>query len=264
MDINSILVWQKFNCYRFEEKTHTYYYNGSKVRYSVTQFIKRFHEEFNSEEVSKNYALKHGLKQEDVLYEWDRKGRISSSAGTAIHSYLENAKRGKDIPFDIKSVDPDIQVEVLSRIKTLLPQAKKFHEDTLNRLFPIQLEYTVGIEDIIAGNIDMLCWNQKAQEFQIWDYKNLKEFNTTNYFNKNMLGAFYWLPECHLSKYSIQLNMYKAILQRQLNIPIGKCYLVHFDYTNPEAQFKIHESLDLQYECNIELDRLINEVKNNV
>ena len=60
-------------------------------------------------------------------------------------------------------------------MNVLLPQAENFHFDTLSKLIPVQLEYTVGIEDIIAGNIDMLCWNERAQEFQIWDYKNLKE-----------------------------------------------------------------------------------------
>ena len=29
MDVNSILIWQTFNGYMFEEKTHTYYWNGT-------------------------------------------------------------------------------------------------------------------------------------------------------------------------------------------------------------------------------------------
>ena len=260
IDINSLLIWQKFNCYNFEESTHTYFYNGKKVKYSVTQFIHKFFEEFDSENISKKYADKHGLTQEEVLKEWEKSGKISSIAGTIIHTYLENAKRGKTFEIDYsQALKEGLYEEVKARVEILLPQAKAFHNDTLNRLFPIQLEYTVGIEDLIAGNIDMLCWNEKAQEFQIWDYKNLKEFKTTNYFGKTCKHSFSWLADCHLVKYSIQLNMYKAILQRVLGIPIGKCYLVHFNYKNPGEGFQIHECLDLQRQCNYELDKLIEE-----
>ena len=148
------------------------------------------------------------------------------------------------------------------KLSILLPQAEAFHQDTLNRLFPIQLEYTVGIEEVIAGNVDMLCWNQKAQEFQIWDYKNLKNMTITNNFGQKGKGSFNKLPDCHLVKYSIQLNIYKAIIQRQLGIQIGKCYLVHFNSLKQGNDFDIYECYDLQRECNIELDRLVSEVKN--
>lgn len=264
MDINSILVWQKFNCYNFVEKTHCYYYNGKQVKYSVTQYISRFFEPFDSEAISKKYADKHHLNQQDVLAEWERKGKISAIAGTAIHSFMENAKRGKTFEIDYSAaIDAGLYSEVKERVEILLPQAIAFHEDTINKLYPIHLEYTVGIEDILAGNIDMLCWNSYAQEFQIWDYKNLKEFTTSNYFGKWAKHSFSHLQDCSLTHYSIQLNMYKAIIQRELGIPIGRCYLVHFDYVKPQNGFKVHQCLDLQKECNIELDKLIDKERSN-
>ena len=263
MDVNSLLIWHKFNCYNFEESTHSYYYNGKRGKYSVTQFIERFHEKFDSEKISARYADKHGLHQQDVLDEWDKAGKISACAGTIIHSYLENAKRGKTFELDYsKAIEYGIYDEVKERVDILLPQAQQFHEDTLNRLFPIQLEYTVGIEDIIAGNIDMLCWNQKAQEFQIWDYKNLKKFTTTNFYGNKCKDVFEGITDSHLVKYSIQLNTYKVILQRELGIPIGKCYLVHFNYEQPD-EFQIHECLDFEYKCNVAINNLINEVRND-
>ena len=260
MDVNSILVWQKFNCYKFVEKSHIYYYNNSKVRYSVTQYIDRFFEPFDSQGISKRYAEKHGKSQQEVLDEWERKGTVSALAGTAIHSYMENLKRGKE--FEIaysQAIEAGLFDDVKDRVEKLLPQAKAFHEDTLGKLFPIQLEYTVGIQDIIAGNIDMLCWNAWANEFQIWDYKNLKEMSTKNYYGKRCLRSFNQYDDCSLVHYSIQLGMYKAIIERQLGIKIGNCYLVHFDYQSKNPQFKVHRCIDLQKECNYELDLLIKE-----
>lgn len=261
MNLQPLLVWQHFiNCYNFVENTHSYYYNGNRVKYSVTQFISRFFPEFDSEAISKKYAEKHGLKQEDVLADWKRRGDISALAGTAIHSFMENAKRGKTFEIDYQPArDAGLDAEVKERVEKLLPQAKAFHEDTKGKLLPIQLEYTVGIEDIIAGNIDLLCWNAYANEFQIWDYKNLKEMSTRNFYNKKCKGAFSRYDDCSLVHYSIQLNMYKVILQRVLGVPIGQCFLVHFDYATPNATFKVYNCLDLQKECNIELDKLIAE-----
>lgn len=261
MDINSLLIWQKFNCYNFIESCHSYYYYDKKVKWSVTQFIQNFYSKFDSETISANYAKKHGLKQEDVLAEWKRKGDISSSSGTIIHSFMENAKRGKTFDIDYSIADKlNIRKEVEERVNILLPQAKAFHEDTLNKLFPIQLEYTVGIEDYIAGNIDMLCWNEKAQEFQIWDYKNVKQINVkSSFWDKYCFYPFDQFRDTNYTHYSIQLNIYKHILQRELNIPIGNCYLVQFDYVNPNANFQIFECLDLQSQCAVAIKKLLNQ-----
>ena len=262
MDIQSILLWERFNCYNFIESTHQYFYNEIPVKYSVTQFLSRFSEPFDSESVSKRYAEKHGLNQSDVLAEWKRKGDISATAGTIVHSFLENAKRGKTFDIDYSIADKlGIREEVEDRVNILLPQAIDFHKDTLNRLFPIKLEYTVGIEDVIAGNIDMLCWNEKAQEIQIWDYKNLKSLDTERgLYTKNCFYPFENYIDTNYIHYSMQLCTYKQILQRVLGIQIGQCYLVVFNYANPEIGFQVVNCLDMTSECEIALKELVQEV----
>ena len=245
--------------YQFVEASHEYFYRGSrKVKYSVTQFISRYFEPFDEIAQAERYADKHNLKVQEVLLEWHRKANIASIAGTAIHSFMENIKRGKLIEPDFRNAHKmDLLQEVVERYEILLPQAKAFHEDTKLKLIPYEMEYTVGIEDFIAGNIDLLCYNQYAEEFQIWDYKNLKEFTTDNHFNQFVKAPFERLKDCSLSHYSLQLNMYKAMLQRTFDIPIGKCYCVHFNYANPENGFKVYECYNLQKECNDELDKLV-------
>lgn len=262
-NIESLLMWHRFNCYNFVESSHQYYYYDEPVKYSVTQFLSRFSEPFDREGVSKRYADKHGLTQEEVLEDWDRKGKISSTAGTIIHSYLENAKRGKTFDIDFSEADKlDIRKEVEERVKVLIPQAKQFHEDTLNKLFPIQLEYTVGIEHYIAGNIDMLCWNQRAQEFQIWDYKNVKAMNVDpGYFDGWCFSPFNKERDTNFIHYSMQLYTYKEILERVLGVQIGGCYLVQFNYNEPDSSFEIYPCKNLQKECAQALDEMIKEEK---
>ena len=263
IDVNSLLIWQKFNCYNFVESTHSYYYNDKKVEYSVTQFLSKFSKPFDSENISKKYAEKHGLTQEEVLAEWDKKGKISATSGTIIHSFLENAKRGKTFDIDFSEADKlDIRKEVEERVSILLPQAKEFHQDTLNKLFPIQLEYTVGLEHYIAGNIDMLCWNERDNQFHIWDYKNVKAMNTTpSYWDGFCFYPFEKERDTNFIHYSMQLNTYKEILERVLGVHIGGCYLVQFNYTDKDSKFEIYPCKNLQKECAQALDEMIKEEK---
>ena len=254
-----LLTWSKFNCYTFYEKEHKYYYYDKPVKISVTKFIDQFFEPFDIQEASKKYSLKNGLNQEDVIREWGRKGSVSSISGTIIHKYLEDYARGKVFEIDYSdAAKKNLLEDVKERISILLPQAKKFHDDTKDKLIPIQCEYTVGIDDLIAGNIDLLCWNVKAGEFQIWDYKNVKEMSLKNNWGKKGLFEMYRYDDCNYVHYSLQQNLYKNMLERKLGIKIGKCYLVHFP-TELGKEYQIFECLDLQNECNQILNRYVKE-----
>lgn len=111
------------------------------------------------------------------------------------------------------------------------------------------------MDDVIAGNIDMLCWNITQGEFQIWDYKNLREMTTYSKYKKYGKFEFSNIQDSHLSHYSIQQNLYKIMLERKLGIKVGKCYLVHFSHLKDD--FEIYECMDLTRQCNKALDRLI-------
>lgn len=255
------LTWHKFNKYLFEEKSHTYHYYDKVVKFSVTQFIHKYFEDFDTEAIATKYALKHNLQKDDVIKDWDINSKIASCTGTIIHKYLEDLKRGKQFEIDYsEAIQLNLLDEVRDRVSILLPKATKFHQDTLDKLFPLQLEFTVGIEDYIAGNIDMLCYNQKADEIQIWDYKNCKEIKTSNIFRK-CLPPFNAYDDCNFIKYSIQQSMYKAIIYYVLGIKIGKCYLVHFDYTKLNDEFDIYECYDFTEICLSELQKLVDKSK---
>ena len=250
------LIFNNNNEYVFDESIHTYYWNGSKVETSVTSFISKYFEEFDLEGISKRYADKHGLLQEDVKKQWKDKGDISSLSGTIIHAYLENANNNKIIIEDYsKANEANLYDSVKERVDILLPKAKKFISDTKNKLIPLKLEYTVGLEDLLAGNIDMLAWNKKANEVQIWDYKNLKEMKLENKYKK-CFKPFDSYDDCNFIHYSMQLSFYKAMAQRLLGIDIGKMYLVHFNYLDKSDNYDIYQAIDFTDICNRELDNL--------
>ena len=74
----------------FDEDTHTYFVNGEKVNFSVTEIVEKFFPKFDSEYWS-NYKAKEKLKhlkfydedtlqktRSEILLEWDNKRKISS------------------------------------------------------------------------------------------------------------------------------------------------------------------------------------------
>ena len=256
-----IKEFSKFNSYLFYEKEHKYYWNDKQVKLSVTKFVSQFFEPFDKYIVATQYAKKYNIPNvDDVLDDWEKQGLIATITGTIVHKFLEDYARGKIFEIDFsEAIKYNLEAEVKERLNILLPQAENFHFDTLGKLIPVQLEYTVGIEDIIAGNIDMLCWNERAQEFQIWDYKNLKQMTTNNEYGQYAKFEFSKYEDCKLVHYSMQQYFYKCILERVLNIKIGKCYLVHFCHLAND--YEIYECINMEKECNEALDRLIMESK---
>lgn len=247
----------KNNEYTFNEASHTYYWNDKKVETSVTKFIQQYYPQFDTEGLSKKYAEKHGLLQEDVKREWKEAGDISAMAGTIIHSILESSKNGWPIYEDYKQAEEaGLLEQVQEKVIQLKPKAEKFLEDTKDLLTPLATEYTVGLEDKIAGNIDLLAWNNEENEIQIWDYKNTKQIARDNKY-AHCYGPFASYSDCNFIHYSMQLSFYKALAQRLLDIKIGKMYLVHFNTTTKIANYKLYEAFDFTEACNKELDKLL-------
>ena len=257
MNTNNLLLKLNtvFNDYKFYEKDHYYTYSGKRVKYSVTQFIDTKHIKFDKENLSKYVAQRDNLTQKEVLDLWDKASKIACDVGTLIHIRSEQLSNNKiiDLNFSNYNSSPFIE-EIKCRLNKLIPLQDNFFIDIHNKLIPIKTEFTVGYEDIIAGNIDLLAWNIKDEEFQIWDYKTNKEIKTENKYQK-LLDEFNFLDDCEFNKYSIQLGIYKELIQRRLNIKIGKCYLVWFNEHN--TNYKLFKCLDLQESINQALDNLI-------
>ena len=252
--IVNALDFYKNNRYEFEESTHTYYLDKvNKVETSVTAFISKYWKEFDQALISYNYSLKHGLNQQDVIDAWERTGLIAAISGTIIHRYLEAKNNGKIIQDDYsEAISNNVYEEVLERVRVLKPKAEKFITDIQDKLIPLKLEYTVGYKDKLAGNIDMLAYNKKQAEIQIWDYKNCKEIATKNIWDK-CCYPFDLYDDCNFIHYSIQLSCYKALAENLLGISIGNMYIVHFSYEDKSNNYSLYKAVDFSSICKREI-----------
>ena len=204
--------------------------NGYDVKYeSETSFLvngSRFKPYIDNLD---NYDLE--ISADDLKYHWYILSLVGSSRGTILHNYLEslwNRKIMRDITPDI--INKLSALEAIDYIKSI-DIIKKLAYDLYNELIlthvPVATEYVVGDIDFkIAGTFDLLLYNTLTGKYEIWDYKTDKSFNTSG---RDYIKGFN-VQQCEMNKYSLQLNIYKYLIEKNSGIKIDKCIIVHFDY----------------------------------
>lgn len=211
----------------FNEKYHKYYYDGKDFQ-SVTQFLKRFKEEFDSDKWSKKTAEKTGQEQDAVLEEWKKLNERANEIGHTTHEWIENFFKGKyqPIPKDF---------EIIDRID-------KFHKvyyEKLSKLVPIKFEQKLfHTKWKLAGTFDAL-FTYKDQ-LVIVDWKTNKKFDTSSAYNKKLLTPFETEDECKLTEYSIQISLY-ALMLEQVDLDVKMGYIL---YIGPEGEPELHRFID--------------------
>jgi hypothetical protein len=224
------------------------YYVGDRNLISCTTFLGLFKPKFETEVIAEKYAKSRGLDKDDVIDEWDFKRDFSCLKGTLIHKYAEDYVNNKIFPYDgapfVKLFGLDIMKSKFDRLKILY---EKFYNDSQKNLIPIKSEMIVGDEELgIAGCVDQIYYNKKAGEFQIYDYKSNKKIGTKSDYNQRFKHPVSHLEMCELNSYSLQLEMYKYILERNTGIKIGSCYLVWLFEENDS--YKIYKTYDMREE----------------
>jgi hypothetical protein len=125
---------------------------------------------------------------------------------------------------------------VLLEYQTTKKHVDNFYNDVKGKLIPIRTEMVVyDKESLIGGMLDILFYNIKAKQFQIWDWKSNKDF-TFEMKSRHLLGDLFMLEDCDMEIYSLQLELYKYIIEKNTGIKLGKSYIVWFSHNNPSYQ----------------------------
>ena len=97
-------------------------------------------------------------------------------------------------------------------------------------------------EDLkIAGSIDMVFQNEDGT-LSIYDWKRCKEISKDNNWNKFATNPIIsHLPDTNYWHYSLQLNTYKAILERKYGQQIKELFLVRLHPDNPDMTYELIE-----------------------
>lgn len=230
----------KFTDIVFHEDEHKYTYNGYECR-SVTTLLKDYKHIFDDVLIAGKYAKKHGMELMEVLKNWEQIRERSGTIGTEVHRYAE-------MKFLQKAYVPHWgNYEVPEQ---LLTYVDNFYHDTKNKLIPIKLEFVIGsFEKRLCGMIDKLFWNVKAKELQIWDYKTSKKIETSSAFKNKMQKGLKHLDDCEYNTYSLQLGIYKKIIETECQIKLGNSYICWLNAENDN--YKVIKTADMEQEVDL-------------
>ncbi len=233
-----------FNKIKYHDEPHVYYI-GEQQLVSGTAFVGMFKEKFDSKGMAEKTAKKRGISVEEVLAEWDFKGGISRTKGTLLHAFAENYWMNKIFPVDELKYEEQYPT-IIERYNECKRMFLEFYEDASINLFPVAMELVVGDAELgIGGMVDCLFWNNKTKSYEIWDYKTNKEIGMFSKYKKRMKAPINFLHDCEFEAYSIQLNLYKYIIEKNTNIKIGRLWLIHIH--EEQEKYNLVQCADYQH-----------------
>jgi hypothetical protein len=216
----------------FQEDGHIYTIRGDKYYKSCTTWVKSFFEKFNPDaiidkmmnsptwETSKYF----GMSKQEIKDGWSENGKRASAFGTRMHKHIEDFYNGNELPADLT---------------TELEMFVQFYQDHMH-MIPFRTEMMIYDEEIrICGSVDMLFRNEDGT-FSIYDWKFAKEIQTHSY-GKKGLPPLEHLNDCNTVHYTLQLNMYRVILERKYGYVIRDMNLVfmHRDLGETYIKFPV-------------------------
>jgi len=221
--------------FTFDAEKHRYSLDGEWLP-SVTGLAKRYVPPFDSEKISKRVAEREGKTPEEVLAAWSAKGKVATDLGTEVHELIENYWLNQH---HFKYKEGLYSDEAKKRFAAFLD----YRQRKLPNLEPIAVELRLfSTRYRAAGTIDLLAYNKRDGEIYIFDWKTNGNFRDDGGFN-HLYAPFDDLMENDLTKYSIQLSMYRLFLASEAGINVKGGVLLHIP---PEgANCVAYHSLDL-------------------
>lgn len=192
----------------FDEKEHIYSLKDGTELISATTFISEFFPKFDTQEISRKYAQKHGLDQLEVIERWQKEADEASAFGNKIHDMAElylKSNLEDDLSWMI-DCEKDRQYEKSLR--------NYLENHFFKRYDLIEAEKIVfSIPHLIAGTMDILAREKSTGKIVILDWKTNKVIEKYNSFNQMGLAPISHLDDTNFFKYAIQLNLYERLLR---------------------------------------------------
>ena len=204
---------------QFEDTSHSYTIDGNRDGWiSCTKFLHTFFKPFDANAVIRSMMRKmdstnkyFGMTSTEIKKQWDDKGKSSSEAGTRLHLDIEHFYNNIHTPTECAEWS----------------LFRDFHREfvEVNHFIPFRTEWLVfDTEFKIAGSIDMV-YKKPDGTFAIYDWKRSEDIKTVNTFQSG-LEPLSHLPDSNYWHYSLQLNIYRFILQKNYDVVVSELALV--------------------------------------
>lgn len=216
----------------FEEGPHIYTIDGDSDYMSVTTWNHKHFEQFDADKIisrimkSKNWpnSKYYGQSAEEIKAGWEKNREEAASAGTKLHYDIECYYNG--YPQQNDSVEYQYFLNFVEANKELVPY---------------RTEWMIWDKELrFAGSIDMVYENPDGT-LMIYDWKRSKEIKKTDRFLKfSTTECIEHLPDTNFWHYSLQLNTYKALIEKNYGKKVTRMCLVCLYPDNKNYQvFKV-------------------------
>lgn len=236
-------LFTTFNEVVYYDVPHKYYL-GDKELVSATTLIHKYQQPFDGEYWSKMKAFEFGLTTREVLNCWKFINVKGTMKGSIIHDYTENLFLNKVFNYPKDQIIKEFGFDpIWNEYLMTKNHVDEFKKDSNDKLIPIRTELIVYDKDsLVGGMMDMIFYNVKACEYQVFDWKTNKDITFENKYQK-LSGCLSDLDDCDFNIYSLQLSLYKYIIEKHTGIKLGKSYIIWFSHNN--ENYKIIETKDL-------------------
>jgi CRISPR/Cas system-associated exonuclease Cas4 (RecB family) len=246
----------------FDEGPHIYTVHGELGYTSVTTFVHKHFPSFDSDRIIANILKSprhktdptykyYNQTKEEIELAWEINRNQASGAGTKMH-------------YDIECYFNELPVENDSTEFKYFQNFCKDFVDSHDGLKPYRTEWMVYYEEYkISGSIDMIFENPDGT-IQIYDWKRCKSIEYEAFGDSRAITpCIAHMPDSNYWHYSIQLNMYKMILEEKYGKKVTGLYLVCLHPDNPYKNYDRIEVPILTEEIQ-ELLSWWQETKNNI
>ena len=221
----------------FDEGPHIYTVYGKQGYTSVTTLVHQHFPHFDADAIAQkcvDHPTKrddptykyYGMTKEEILAAWEENGRIASGSGTQMHANIESYYNQETVD------DPSLEYQYFQR----------FARDYAH-LIAFRTEWIVFYEEyLLTGSIDMVFQPDPDGDpdcVEIYDWKRSKSIEYESFGNKTALTpGLTHLPDTNFNHYSLQLNIYRKILEEKYGKRVQRMCLVIMHPDHPDRTYE--------------------------
>ena len=221
----------------FDEGPHIYTVHGDSSFTSVTTWNHTHFPHFDTNGIierilnnprhSEDSTYKYYKQtKEEILAAWDKNRDEAALAGTKMHYDIECYYNNMDVNND------SVEYSWFLRFVKDFPELK-----------PYRTEMMVYYEELkLSGSIDMIFENPDGS-LQIYDWKRCRDIAYENSYGQTAItSCIKHLPDTNFWHYSLQLNVYKRILEVKYGKKVTALYLICL---HPSSGYKTYDRISV-------------------
>jgi hypothetical protein len=196
-----------------------------------------------------------GMTVEEIKNGWNENGKSVSQQGTNMHFNIE-CFMNQELPDDIEYTHENLLKNYYKEHPEYEPKTPLEDWDLFIKFvsyypdfIPYRTEWLVYDEmSKICGSIDMVYFNKEDNTLNIFDWKRSKKITKDSFGKYAKTECINHIPDANYFHYSLQLNIYKAILEKNYGFKVKDLNLIILHPENKNNSFESIKVIDLSNE----------------